>query len=134
MRGGVTGPYDAVDEPGAADDGLAGVVDDGAETGPDGAGGEGDAAAARLDGAVHRVTEPRHRSRSPSLRLLLGSIGGADVRRRGNPPMRAVRCAAVFSPSGRRMRPPVPLAIDSNRIWRRKLAAVLRMPLVLVDF
>lgn len=64
------GSYDSVDEPGAADDGLAGVVDDGAEGGADGAGGEGDPAAARLDGAVHRVAEPRHRALrgSPFLR------------------------------------------------------------------
>lgn len=55
-----TRTYDAVvDEPGAARDGLAGVVDDGAEGGADGAGEEGPAA--RLHSAVHRVAEPRHR-------------------------------------------------------------------------
>lgn len=52
------------DEPGAARDSLAGMVDatdDGVKGGADGAGEEGAATAARLHGAVHRAAEPRHR-------------------------------------------------------------------------
>jgi hypothetical protein len=55
------------DEPGAARDSLAGMVDDGVKGGADGAGKEGAVTPARLHGAVHRAAEPRHRLTPRSL-------------------------------------------------------------------